>query len=503
MAKQIFTIPSRTLSEFRLLPRLTSPESTINNIDLSVPIVSSSEFTLKIPIVSAAMQSVSGEKMAIELAKLGGAAFIFCSQPAKDQASIINNIKNFKAGFVEPVTVFPNMTIKELYEVKKKTGFSNFPVVNEEKELLGLITKQDYDFTYHAEFKVKDRMIPKNKLEVGINLFDLKEANTKLLNSHQSLLPITDENNKLFYVVFRKDIEDSLDNPNQLVDSNKRLLSIAAINTHDYKERVPLLIEVGVDILSIDSSDGHSIYQEQTLNWISKKYPQIPVIGGNIITAEGFDFLVKHGAKAVKVGMGSGCICITQEQKGTGRGLATAIIEIAEVRDMHFEDTGQYIPLIADGGIVRSNDVIIALALGADYVMMGRYFARMDESPTEKVQINNRIMKPYWGEGSKKAHLWQSARYNQSFFSEGIDGFVEYAGKLKDNLELLTTKIKSAMSSCGCSDINQFHAESIVELASMFSIREGQAHDIYMSSLKENFDIIDTKTVTNSDIYND
>jgi IMP dehydrogenase len=257
-------------------------------------------------------------------------------------------------------------------------------------------------------------------------------------------------------------------------------LTAAALNTHDYKDRATALVDAGADILCIDSSDGFTVFQKETLAWLNETFPNIPVIGGNIVTAEGFRYLVEAGARAIKVGMGSGSICITQEQKGTGRGLATAIMKVNEERNKYFKETGKYIPVIADGGIVHSKDIVIALALGADYAMMGRYFARMEEAPGDKVTINNRIMKPYWGEGSNRAREWSQKRYHQAVFAEGVEGFVEYAGKLKDNIDATTSKIKATLSTCGVSSIAEFHDKAELELVSSLSIREGKVHDIFI-----------------------
>lgn len=486
MAKYISYESSRTLMEFRLLPGLTTESATIDKISLKTPIVYSAEgkkeYFINLPIVSAAMQSVSGEKMGIELAKLGGLAFIYCSQAIESQAEMISKIKNHKAGFVEPKTISPNITIQEMYNIRLKIGYKTFPVINENNVLLGLITKNDYNITLHKDKKVSERMIPFEKLEVGVNITDLKEGNKLLMESHQSVLPIVDSNNRLLYLIFRKDIRDHLDNPLQVTDEKKRLLSAAGINTHDYKERVKALVEAGVDVIAVDSSDGHSFYQLKTLKWIGKNYPHIPLIGGNIITKAGFTALVEAGAKAVKVGMGSGSICITQEQKGTGRGLATAIIKVKEAREEYYKKTGKYIPIIADGGIINAKDIVVALSLGADYVMLGRYFSRMEESPTEKVNINNRVMKPYWGEGSPRAMEWKAERYHQSKFPEGVEGFVEYAGRLRDNLGGTLTKIKATMSTCGVTNIKELHEKAELEVVSALSIREGKAHDIYIPS---------------------
>jgi IMP dehydrogenase len=486
MAKKIITEPSRTLMEYRLLPGYTSEKCKVADISLRIPLVFSQndekKYYLNIPIVSAAMQSVSGEKMGIELARLGGAAFIYSSQSIESQAEMISKIKNYKAGFVKPLTMDPELTIREMIEIRNKTGFSTFPVTDKTGKFLGLITKWDYDRSLHLDFKVKDRMISRENIEYGVSISNLKEANNKLLESHKSVLPILDEKGKLLYLVFRKDIIDHLNNPLEVHDEKKRLLAVAALNTHDYEKRVPALVEAEVDVLAIDSSDGYTVSQQETIAWINQKYPEIPVIGGNIITSAGFRFLVEAGAAAVKVGMGGGSICITQEQKGTGRGLATSIIKVVEERDGYLSETGKYIPIIADGGVTSTKDITIALALGADYVMMGRYFARMEEAPTEKIVVNNHVMKPYWGEGSPRAREWKMKRYNQSQFVEGVEGLVEYTGRLRDNLEETLAKIRSSMSTCGAQNIREFHEKAELELISALSIREGKVHDIYQST---------------------
>jgi IMP dehydrogenase len=482
MAGRIEWQPSRTLAEFRLLPGLTTEETTIDRVSLATHLVRRPDdggtVTLKAPVAAAAMQSVSGPRMGIELARLGGIAFIYASQPIEDQAAMVRQVKSHKAGFVEPRTIGPDVRLRDVDALREDAGFSTFPVVSEDGRLLGLITRRDYDARSHGDLAASRRMIPRNQLDVGVCLTNLEEANALLIEGHRSVLPIVDEDDHLLSLVFRKDIEDHLDNPDQVVDGRKRLLSVAAINTRDYQDRVPALVEAGVDVVSIDSSDGHSCFQQRTLEWIRSANPSLPVIGGNVITGEGFDFLAAAGAGAVKVGMGGGSICITQEQKGTGRGLATAVMKVVEARDRHRERTGDYIPVIADGGILHAKDVAVALALGADVVMMGRYFARMDESPTEKMRVGGRVMKPYWGEGAARARAWSPARYDGAGFLEGVEGFVEYAGKLKDNLPELKSKIRAAMASCGCASIGELHEKASVELVSALSIREGKVHDI-------------------------
>ncbi len=481
MAGNVEWNPSRTLMEFRLLPGLTTPETSIETISLTTPLVrcsSGASVGLHAPVLASAMQAVSGSRLAIELAKLGGSAVIFCSQPIESQAEMVRKIKSHKAGFVAPRTIPPSMTIRELEAVRRDAGFSTFPVVDDGGRLLGLITRRDYSALAHADLTVSQRMIPRDVLDVGEKVTDLEHANALLIDGHRAVLPIVDAEDRLLSLVFRKDIEDHLDNPDQIVDEHKRLIATAAINTHDYRDRVPALMEAGVDVLSIDSSDGHSTYQRDALAWIRETAEDVPVICGNVITGAGFEYLAASGAGAVKVGMGGGSICITQEQKGTGRGLASSIIDVVAARDRYADENGVYLPVIADGGIVTSKDIVIALALGADAVMMGRYFARMDESPTTKLQINGRTMKPYWGEGSARAREWSPARYRHAAFLEGVEGFVEYAGKLRDNLPELLSKVKAAMASCGCATIAELHENAQLELVSGLSIREGQVHDI-------------------------
>ncbi len=483
MARSVRLEPSRTLGEFRLLCGLTTRTCTVDRIDLRSHLFADRQgcrpLVLNTPVLAAAMQAVSGSTMGIEMARLGGAAVLFCSQTAADEADMVRRVKNHRAGFVEPRTVPPSLTIAELHAIHRETGFSNFPVVDPAGHLLGLIGRRDYDLLAHAPQPVSERMIPRSGLDVGVEVTDLPTAHHLLVAGHQAVLPIVDREDRLLFLVFRKDIQDHLDNPAQVVDEAGRLLCLAAINTLDYADRVPALVEAGADALVIDSSDGYSVFQAETLEWIAARWPDLPVMGGNVINAEGFHFLVKHGARAVKVGMGSGSICITQEQKGTGRGLATAIMEVTAARDAHRVRTGVHVPVVADGGLGTSRDVVTALALGADAVMMGRYLARMEESPTEKVQVGNRIMKPYWGEGSSRARDWKAARYAQNAFVEGVEGFVEYAGRLRDELPRMLAKIRAAMSSAGCATLQELHERAELELVSALSIREGKVHDIY------------------------
>jgi IMP dehydrogenase/GMP reductase len=370
MSRKIHTEPSRTLMEYRLLPGLTTPESTFEQIDLQTALVAPPDGgqgpLLQVPIIAAAMQAVSGSRLAIAMARLGGLGCIFGSQGIDEQAAMVAAVK------------------------------SAAPESNE-----------------------------------------------------------------------------------ALLDSNGALFAAAALNTHDYKERLPALVQAGLDAAFLDSSDGHSFYQGRALSWIAEEFPNLCLIGGNIITGRGFDYLVGHGAQAVKVGMGGGSICITQEQKGTGRGLATSVVDVAAARDRHREATGRHIPIIADGGLGTARDVVIALALGADYVMMGRFFAGVDESPNPVTSIDQRPMKAYWGEGSARAKIWKSLRYNQEAFEEGVEGYVDATGPLAPRLAVTLAKVKASMSSCGCPTIAALHRDAELEVVSALSIREGEVHDIY------------------------
>ncbi|NLN64288.1 MAG: IMP dehydrogenase [Clostridiaceae bacterium] len=492
----IYPDVSRTFSEYLLLPNLTTKDCFPTNVNLTVPVVKYSKGTktpmkLNIPIVSAIMQSVSNDTLAIALAKCGGLSFIYGSQPIENQAEMVKKVKKHKSGFVvSDSNVSVDHTLKDVVEIKERTGHSTIAVTENgtaNGKLLGIVTGRDYRLTRDSlDKKVADFMTPFSKLIVGQLGITLSEANDLIWEYKLNSLPIIDKDQNLHYLVFRKDYDDHKQNPDQLMDPQKRLMVGAGINTRDYSERVPSLIDAEVDILCVDSSDGYTEYQRDTIEYIKTNFPGVKVGGGNVVDREGFLYLVESGADFVKVGIGGGSICITREQKGIGRGQASAVIEVAKARDEYCEKTGVYIPICSDGGIVHDYHIVLALAMGADFVMMGRYFARFDESPNKKVKRGNSYVKEYWGEGSNRARNWQRYDLGENSalkFEEGVDSYVPYAGKLKDNLDVTLSKIRSTMSSCGAKSIKQLQETARITLVSSTSLIEGGAHDVI---LKEN-----------------
>jgi IMP dehydrogenase len=489
-----FNHVSRTFNEYLLIPGLTTKDCYPENVSLKTPLVrfhkgSAPELELNIPFVSAIMQSVSDHKMAIALAKNGGLSFIFDSQPIEPQVEMVRKVKKFKAGFVvSDANLKPDDTLRDVIVLKSKSGHSTIGITDDgtsKGKLLGIVASRDYRETKdNQDTPISEFMTPFSKLITGQLGISLTEANDIIWENKLNTLPIIDKDQKLQYFVFRKDYDEHKENPNELLDSNKKLLVGAGINTRDYKERVPQLVEAGADILCIDSSDGFSEWQKETIEYIKAEYNgKVKVGAGNVVDKDGFLYLVEAGADFVKVGIGGGSICITREQKGIGRGQATSLIEVAEARDEYFKKTGVYVPICSDGGIVQDYHMVLALAMGADFIMMGRYFARFDESPTKKLTIGNSYVKEYWGEGSNRARNWQ--RYDMGGseslkFEEGVDSYVPYAGKLKDNLDITLGKIISTMCSCGALSIPELEKNAKVTLVSSTSIIEGGAHDVIL-----------------------
>ena len=489
-----FSEPSRTFSEYLLVPGYSSSECVPANVSLRTPIVKfkkgeQSALYANIPLVSAIMQAVSDDKMAIALAREGGISFIYGSQSVESEAAMVARVKAYKAGFiVSDSNIKPDQTLADILALKEKTGHSTVAVTDDGTatgKLLGIVTSRDYRISrMSTEEKVESFMTPFDKLITAPADTTLKEANNIIWDHKLNSLPLVDEDQHLVYMVFRKDYDSHKENALELLDKDKRYIVGAGINTRDYAERVPALVEAGADVLCIDSSEGFSEWQSRTIAWIREHYGDTVKVGaGNVVDREGFRFLAEAGAVFIKIGIGGGSICTTREQKGIGRGQATAVIEVAAARDEYYKETGIYIPVCSDGGIVHDYHVTLALAMGADFIMLGRYFSRFDESPTNKVNIGGTFMKEYWGEGSARARNWQ--RYDlggaqKLSFEEGVDSYVPYAGSLKDNVTLTLNKVRSTMCNCGALTISELQEKAKITLVSATSIVEGGAHDVVL-----------------------
>ena len=485
--------PSRTFSEYLLIPGYSSKDCIPENVSLKTPIVKfkkgeNSSIYLNIPLTSAIMQAVSDDNLAIALAREGGISFIYCSQSIEKQAEMVLRVKNFKAGFVtSDSNLSLDSTLKDVIELKKETSHSTMAVTDNKKangKLLGIVTGRDYRLSrMPLTTKVKEFMTPFSKLVCCKKGVSLSEANDVLWENKLNSLPIIDDNQNLCYFVFRKDYNSHKKNPDELLDDSKRYVVGAGVNTHDYKERIPALVEAGADVLCIDSSEGFTEWQKETIEFVKKNYGDSVKIGaGNVVSSEGFDFLAECGADFIKVGIGGGSICITRETKGIGRGQSSALIEVCERRNEYYKKTGIYIPICSDGGIVHDYHITLALAMGADFVMLGRYFARFNESPSNKVSINGNYMKEYWGEGSNRAKNWQRYETGKLTFEEGVDSYVPYAGSLHNNVIQTIHKIKSTMCNCGFLDIPSFQENARLTVVSATSIVEGGAHDVILKN---------------------
>ncbi|ODR33238.1 IMP dehydrogenase [Eisenbergiella tayi] len=486
--------PSRTFSEYLLIPGYSSAKCIPSEVSLKTPLVKyrrgeEPSLSINIPMVSAIMQSVSDDRLAVALAQEGGLSFIYGSQPIEKQAKMVKKVKRYRAGFVvSDSNVSPEMTLADVLRLTERTGHSTIAVTEDggpNGKLLGIVTNKDYRVSRMSpECKVKDFMTKFQDLVYAHEETTLKEANDIIWEHKINCLPLVNKDQELVYLVFRKDYDTHKNNEHELIDTSKRYMTGAGINTRDYAERVPALLEAGADVLCIDSSEGFSEWQKITIDYIRNNYgDKVKVGAGNVVDGEGFRFLAEAGADFVKVGIGGGAICITREQKGIGRGQATALIDVAKARDAYYEETGIYVPICSDGGIVHDYHVTLALAMGADFIMLGRYFARFDESPTKKVNINGSYMKEYWGEGSARARNWQ--RYDMGgesklSFEEGVDSLVPYAGTLKDNVNLTLSKVRSTMCNCGALTISELQKKAKITLVSSTSIVEGGAHDVML-----------------------
>ena len=496
-----FEQPSRTFGEYLLVPGYSSSECIPDAVSLKTPLVKYRKgqeecpLTMNIPMVSAIMQSVSGDRLAIALAKQGGVSFIYGSQSIQDEAAMVARVKGYKKGFVtSDSNLKPTATLADVLALKEETGHSTVAITEDgtpHGKLLGIVASRDYRISrMELSEPVSNFMTPLEKLVCAPDTTSLKEANDIIWENKINSLPLIDEEGHLKYMVFRKDYDSHKENINEILDANRSYVVGAGINTRDYAERVPALVEAGVDVLCIDSSEGFSEWQSRTISWIRERYGDSVKVGaGNVVDREGFRFLAEAGADFIKVGIGGGSICITRETKGIGRGQATAVIEVAAARDEYYKETGIYIPICSDGGIVHDYHMTLALAMGADFVMLGRYFARFDESPTNKLRINGSYVKEYWGEGSNRARNWQ--RYDlggstKLSFEEGVDSYVPYAGSLADGVGVTLYKVRSTMCNCGALSIPELQEKARLTVVSSTSIVEGGSHDVILKNNPNN-----------------
>ena len=385
-----FEETSRTFAEYLLVPGYTGEENIPSNVSLKTPLVKFKKgeepsLTLNIPMVSAIMQSVSNDTLAIALAKEGGISFIYGSQGIEQEAAMVRKVKSYKKGFItSDSNLSSEDTLGDIISLTNKTGHRTIAITDDRTpngKLLGIVTSRDYRISKTPlDTKIKDFMTPLDKLITAPETTTLAEANDIIWDHKLNTLPLVSKEGNLRYLVFRKDYESHKENANELLDSHKSYIVGAGINSRDYKERVPALIEAGADILCIDSSEGFSCWQANAIKWIRETYgDKVKVGAGNVVDAEGFRFLANAGADFVKIGIGGGSICITRETKGIGRGQATAVIDVSRARDEYFKETGIYVPICSDGGIVHDYHITLALAMGADtlLVLMNRRIQRL------------------------------------------------------------------------------------------------------------------------------
>jgi len=488
-AKDILIRPGRSLKEFRLLTSRTNAENVMSKVSLKSRLCclpkTADHIYLNIPFISAAMQAVSCPKLAVALAQFGGLSVLPCSLPAKDVVMMVEEVKRYKAGFQENVvTLTKDQLISEAVQVMNSKGYHKFPITDDglpHGKLIGMLSDRNFDPKDHAQDKIAKHMV--KRVVAGKEGITLDEANKVMIKYGVTILPIVDKKNHLLYCVFKKDFQKHREFPLGSVDEKHRYMVAAAVSTQPSdRQRIDALIKEETDLIVVDSSDGFSDFQVETLNYIKKRSPRTPVVGGNIITYDGFMHLANAGFDAVKVGMGIGSGCTTQEQKGTGRGQATALIDVVKARNEFFASAGKYIPVIADGSISNPGQLVIALALGADSIMMGRFFAQFTESAGE---VRNHPtygpLKEFWMEASARAHSF--GRYDQSastWFEEGVEGYVPHTGSIYDNLGKTLLKIRSALSNAGCKSVDELHEKAVVELQSFSSLQDAGVHDIIM-----------------------
>ena len=452
------------------------------------------EITINIPLVSAAMDTVTEGRLAIAMASEGGIGIIHKNLKPAEQAKEVAKVKRFESGVLrDPITISPEMTVRQVIALSREHGFSGFPVL-QGKTVVGIITNRDLRFEEDLDATVKAKMTPRERLitvKEGASLEDAK----RLMSKHRlERVLVVNDAFELRGLVTVKDILKATEHPNAAKDSEGKLRVGAAVGVgSENDERVELLVKAGVDVIVVDTAHGHSQGVLDRVKWVKQNYPQVQVIGGNIATGDAAKALADHGADGVKVGIGPGSICTTRIVAGVGVPQITAVVNVANA----LKGTG--IPLIADGGVRYSGDVAKALAAGANSVMMGGMFAGTEEAPGEVFLYQGRSYKSYRGMGSLGAMADGAAdRYFQEDISaanaeklvpEGIEGQVPYKGSVLSILHQLSGGIRSSMGYCGCTTITQLHEKAgFVEITSA-GVRESHVHDVKITKEAPNYHV--------------
>lgn len=447
------------------------------------------KITLNVPIVSAAMDTVTEAELAIALARVGGLGFIHKNMPITEQAAQVNRVKRSENGMIsDPVTLSKDHTLGEAREMMAKFKISGLPVVDAENTLIGIITNRDVKYQEKLDMKVEEIMTKDNLITSDKNT-NLEQAKEILLKNRVEKLPIVDKNNKLVGLITIKDIDNQLEYPNANKDESGRLIVGAGVGVgEDTLDRIAALVQAGVDIIGIDSAHGHSKGVLDKIAEIRRTYPDLDIVGGNIVTAEAAEDLIKAGANVLKVGVGPGSICTTRVVAGVGVPQLSAIYNVYEYAK------SKNVAVIADGGIKLSGDIVKAIASGAGAVMLGSLLAGTDEAPGEEIIFQGRKFKSYQGMGSLSAmKRGGKERYFQSeakkFVPEGIEGRVPHKGKLEDVIFQLTGGLRAGMGYCGAKDIEALQKDTKMVMITGSGLKESHPHDVIITQEAPNYSL--------------
>ncbi|MGU3375495.1 IMP dehydrogenase [Chryseobacterium sp. M5A1_1a] len=447
------------------------------------------KITLNVPIVSAAMDTVTEADLSIALARVGGLGFIHKNMTIADQAAQVNRVKRSENGMIsDPVTLSKDHTLGQAKEMMTKFKISGLPVVDTNNVLIGIITNRDVKYQENLDMKVEEIMT-KHNLITSDKDTNLEKAKEILLKNRVEKLPIVDKDNKLVGLITIKDIDNQLEYPNANKDENGRLIVGAGVGVgEDTLDRIQALVKAGVDIIAIDSAHGHSKGVLDKISEIRKAYPNLDIVGGNIVTADAAKDLIKAGANVLKVGVGPGSICTTRVVAGVGVPQLSAIYNVYEYAK------SQNVTVIADGGIKLSGDIVKAIASGAGAVMLGSLLAGTDEAPGEEIIFQGRKFKSYQGMGSLSAmKRGGKERYFQSeakkFVPEGIEGRVPHKGKLEDVIFQLTGGLRAGMGYCGAKDIEVLQKDSKLVMITGSGLKESHPHDVIITQEAPNYSL--------------